>query len=91
MGQKKYSILEERTELDHPFIVLEGLKTNKNKTQLKLKFPESKRVISIGRGHESDVKLDDVSISRKHCFIQKTVYGFEIFDNNSKFGTLLQL
>ena len=59
--------------------------------QLKLKFPESKRVISIGRGHESDVKLDDVSISRKHCFIQKTVYGFEIFDNNSKFGTLLQL
>ena len=91
IDNKSYSILDEESQLNEPFITLSGIKTNKSKLQVRLKFPASKRVISIGRGHEADLKLDDVSISRKHCFIQRTVYGFEIFDNRSKFGTLLQL
>lgn len=58
---------------------------------MKIKFPQDNRMISIGRSNESDVKLDDVSISRKHCFIKKTAQGFEIFDNNSRFGTLVKM
>ncbi len=46
----------------------------------------------LGRGHESDLRIPDVSISRWHATVTFTDDGrFEIEDHNSKFGTLMAL
>ena len=47
--------------------------------------------IRVGRSAESDVRVaDDISVSRSHAFIQKSLDGdYYISDNNSKFGTLV--
>mmetsp|Transcript_7432 Transcript_7432/g.7308 ORF Transcript_7432/g.7308 Transcript_7432/m.7308 type:complete len:122 (+) Transcript_7432:677-1042(+) len=44
----------------------------------------------IGRGHECDLKLSDISVSRHHARIKFVNNQFIIEDQNSKFGTLLQ-
>jgi len=46
-------------------------------------------MISMGRGHDADVRVTDISVSRCHAYIKKSRLGFYyIVDNNSKFGTL---
>lgn len=45
--------------------------------------------INLGRGHDADVRVTDISVSRCHAMITKSKLGFfYIIDNNSKFGTL---
>lgn len=51
----------------------------------------SKLSFKIGRGHEADVKISDISVSRVHAQISMTPKGFLLEDNSSKFGTLLLL
>ena len=46
---------------------------------------------SIGRGHDCDVKISDISVSRKHCKIKLLGTDFYIDDTKSKFGTLVKL
>ncbi|MSX14484.1 MAG: FHA domain-containing protein, partial [Actinobacteria bacterium] len=43
--------------------------------------------VSIGRNKESDIFLDDVTVSRSHARIAKTVAGIEISDSGSLNGT----
>jgi hypothetical protein len=42
-----------------------------------------------GRGHECDVRVDDISVSRSHAVIRMKNSCFSIEDCNSKFGTLV--
>ena len=43
----------------------------------------------IGRGHEAHVRVTDISVSRLHAFLAKSVQGYYyLVDNESKFGTL---
>ena len=53
----------------------------------------SKNKIKIGRGQDSDVRVvEDISVSRNHAFIHRDAKGhYYLIDNNSKFGTLMQL
>lgn len=45
--------------------------------------------ISLGRGHDVDVRVTDISVSRLHGYLKKSESGFfYIQDNDSKFGTL---
>ena len=44
--------------------------------------------INIGRNQSNGVKLKDISVSRKHCYIIKKNDKLYIKDLNSKFGTL---
>ena len=51
-----------------------------------------KKNLRLGRGHESDVRIADVSISRWHATVSFTEDGnFVIEDHNSKFGTLVAM
>lgn len=51
---------------------------------------ESKDNIRIGRSHDSDIRITDISVSRFHALIKKEKdCSFTISDNNSKFGTLV--
>ena len=49
------------------------------------------RAVKIGRGHDCDVRVSDVSISRLHATIQIEHDGVYLRDEKSKFGTLIAL
>jgi predicted component of type VI protein secretion system len=45
--------------------------------------------VKIGRGHDVDVRITDISVSRLHAVVRRTEKGyFYLQDNKSKFGTL---
>lgn len=74
-----------------PFIVLENtvrdsqVHSNRGLHVLSL----AGKTLRLGRGHESDVRIADVSISRHHATIRFHQGEFLLQDNNSKFGTLV--
>ena len=47
--------------------------------------------INIGRGHDSQIILNDLSVSRIHCILKINKSNKKVFisDNNSKFGTII--
>jgi pSer/pThr/pTyr-binding forkhead associated (FHA) protein len=48
--------------------------------------------IRVGRGHDADIRVTDISVSRFHAKINMSEAGeFFVEDNRSKFGTLIQL
>ena len=49
-----------------------------------------KNTIKIGRGHDNDLRIADISVSRCHAFLKKDSKGNVVIeDNMSKFGTLV--
>ena len=56
-----------------------------------LTVSETKHEFKLGRGHESEVRINDISVSRCHALIRYKDDGFYIEDNNSKFGTIVLL
>jgi pSer/pThr/pTyr-binding forkhead associated (FHA) protein len=51
---------------------------------------ENRDFIKVGRGHDSEVRITDISVSRCHSLIKKSAKGeYIVEDNNSKFGTLI--
>jgi len=46
----------------------------------------------VGRGHDNDLRIPDISVSRCHAFLKKDAKGkVYLEDNQSKFGTLVQI
>ncbi|CAD7931289.1 unnamed protein product [Amoebophrya sp. A25] len=76
-----------------PFIVLER---DSNRPELKgvhvISLSE-KKLLKLGRGHESDVRFADVSISRWHASVHydQEKNAFVLTDHGSKFGTLVAM
>ena len=50
-----------------------------------------KTVFRLGRGHDSDLRVNDISVSRCHAILKYIDNQFYIEDNLSKFGTLVLL
>lgn len=51
---------------------------------------ENRDFIKVGRGHDSEIRITDISVSRCHALIKRSAKGDYILeDNNSKFGTLV--
>jgi pSer/pThr/pTyr-binding forkhead associated (FHA) protein len=46
-------------------------------------------VVTVGRGQESDIFLDDVTVSRKHAEILRGAAGYRIRDVGSLNGTFV--
>ena len=47
--------------------------------------------IRLGRGHDCNIRVTDISVSRLHALIKTSSRGdFVVEDNKSKFGTLVQ-
>jgi pSer/pThr/pTyr-binding forkhead associated (FHA) protein len=76
---------------DH-YVVMEVLGTQHTRS-FQIIFFDKKRALSIGRGHESDIQIADISVSRKHSLISYLPEKDHIIlqDTNSKFGTLTLL
>lgn len=77
-----------------PFIVLENMVRDSQQHTTRglhvLSLAENK-LLKLGRGHESDVRIADVSISRCHATIRFHRGQFVLEDHNSKFGTLVAM
>lgn len=74
------------------YIILEEYKPDRNQKQGLhfISLDENQNAI-IGRGHDCDIKIMDISVSRKHSKIKFIDNAFYIDDNHSKFGTLAKL
>lgn len=68
--------------------MLESISTNTSKVIHVVNMIGTEE-IRMGRGHDADVRVTDISVSRLHALIRKSTKGyFYLEDNSSKFGTL---
>ena len=75
-----------------PYIVLEGIGSDKNSNRgVHVVSVTSNNSITLGRGHDADVRISDISVSRCHATVKFRDGCFVIEDNNSKFGTLVRV
>eukprot|EP01017_Pseudomicrothorax_dubius_P029630 TRINITY_DN3618_c0_g1_i1.p1 TRINITY_DN3618_c0_g1~~TRINITY_DN3618_c0_g1_i1.p1 ORF type:complete len:569 (+),score=120.59 TRINITY_DN3618_c0_g1_i1:173-1879(+) len=77
-----------------PYLILESLTKEKKAAKvLHVLEMDGQEPIKLGRGHQCDVRISDISVSRLHAFIKFEARNgqFIITDNNSKFGTLVNL
>ena len=75
-----------------PFLVLEGVGNDKNSNKgVHIIGVTGSNVVTLGRGHDADVRISDISVSRSHATIRFIDGCFVVEDKNSKFGTLLNL
>jgi len=76
-----------------PYIILESLNSEKNSSRTihTVVIKSEQRVFQLGRGHDSDLRINDISVSRRHASLEYRSDGFYIVDYQSKFGTLVLL
>lgn len=70
------------------FIVMEAL--NSLKRHIIIVEDIGEEGLVIGRGQDCGLRLDDITISRRHAVIKKVKDNFVLFDLKSKFGTLVR-
>jgi pSer/pThr/pTyr-binding forkhead associated (FHA) protein len=92
--KKIYSFIEVKTP-NKPYIILERKATDRESGEpinsLLLITPKPKRLIKIGRSMKNDWIINDVTVTRKHAFLKFDGTNFQLFDNDSKFGTLAKI
>lgn len=89
-NNKKHAILLV-SHPEPPYFILESLSSNsanRGMHSISLKNTES---VLLGRGHDSDIRISDISVSRLHARIKFHKDNFYLEDYNSKFGTLVQV
>lgn len=85
---KPIEILEfEKPERE--FLVLESV-TLQNIRIIHVINMTDRNFIKVGRGHDAEIRVTDISVSRFHARINKSDSGeYFVEDNKSKFGTLV--
>lgn len=93
VGPKIYKLVDIEPPKSGHYLVMESLPLEKNtsRTIHVLGFSNEKMTFNMGRGHESEVRVNDISVSRCHAIIKYQPDGMYIEDNRSKFGTLVLL
>ena len=74
-----------------PYIILEKISDDNNHPTLSIIVPEKGQTMKLGRGHQCDLRISDISVSRIHAHLKFEDGKFLIYDNDSKFGTLILL
>jgi hypothetical protein len=76
----------------NPFIVLEEYSSDRKiKIGMHIMSLNNKQSGNIGRGQDSDLKISDITVSRKHCKITFKENEFFVEDLKSKFGTVVKI
>lgn len=65
------------------------MKENNNIKSIHVICLDEQNKIVMGRGHESDVRINDISVSRAHATLSFLNGKIKIRDLKSKFGTLV--
>lgn len=90
--EEKKSPLVEVPRTQPPFVVLESMVRDSQQHSRGLHVISlAEKALKLGRGHESDVRISDVSISRHHATIRFHEGQFLLQDQESKFGTLVAM
>ena len=80
-------------EEETPYIILESMNLEKNSSRIihtiMINTPKTK--FTLGRGHDSDLRINDISVSRLHATIEYWDGCFYMEDCKSKFGTLAHI
>lgn len=65
------------------YILMESLPLDKNTSRMihMLTVTPNKTEFKLGRGHESEVRINDISVSRCHAFLKYRDDGFYVEDN----------
>lgn len=68
----QYNFVDYESPSDKNFIVLESLPFEKTSSKMihVLSPNEDMTEFKLGRGHDSDVRVSDISVSRIHAFLQ---------------------
>lgn len=90
----KFRLVDVEVPKDKKFLWLESLTFEKNSSRMvHVIMPDDhQKSFKMGRGHESDLRVSDISVSRCHAILKYDVNGsdkYYIEDNLSKFGTLV--
>eukprot|EP00923_Selenidium_pygospionis_P007990 GHVN01013545.1.p1 GENE.GHVN01013545.1~~GHVN01013545.1.p1 ORF type:complete len:723 (+),score=105.88 GHVN01013545.1:1947-4115(+) len=77
-----------------PYIILEPRQSQQARG-LHVVSLAGRKSAQLGRGHESDIRLSDISVSRSHARLKfvhtRDGHYFYLEDDNAKFGTLIEL
>ncbi|SCN59487.1 FHA domain protein, putative [Plasmodium chabaudi adami] len=87
--QNKTLELYEIPKPELPYMIIELL-NDKSKGFYIVSLSNAKSA-RMGRGHDSDIRVNDISVSRFHALIKFFNGNFYIEDCKSKFGTLIQI
>jgi len=91
-NNKYFEIIGCSRPLNFNYIVLESLNQLKDNNNYKsihvITLNEGERIV-MGRGHDSDVRINDISVSRTHSCIVLNNKKVLLKDLKSKFGTLI--
>ena len=90
---RKYRLVDVEVPDSRKFLWLESLTFEKNSCRMvHLIMPDEKlSTFKLGRGHESEVRVSDISVSRCHAIVKydSNDNSYYLEDNLSKFGTLV--
>jgi hypothetical protein len=92
VGNNIYDLIDIDRPKEKSYIILESLnqmKDNNNIKSIHVILLDETNKITMGRGHESDVRINDISVSRSHATITFENGKIRIRDLKSKFGTLV--
>jgi len=74
------------------YVLLEDFRPDRSQSHgLHVVSLSNNQSVELGRSHESDIKISDISVSRKHAKLKYHNNSFYLEDLGSKFGTLVQL
>lgn len=90
LGPDEYDIIDIKKPATAPYIILEKVENGRENKGLFL-VKASEHEVRLGRGHTHQILVSDISVSRNHASIVYKDGQFLLFDNNSKFGTLVQI
>ena len=86
---KLYKIIEFNTKFKN-YLSFENLTLDKQKNKfIYIINLDKEQKIKMGRGHDANILLSDISVSRVHCFLNIENNNVFLEDNNSKYGTLV--
>ena len=75
-----------------PYLIMEKVSIDPGTpSTMNIVVPIGQDPIKIGRGHLCDLRVSDISVSRIHTHIKFENDQFYVYDNDSKFGTLILL
>jgi hypothetical protein len=90
VNDKKFDLMVMSKPTDHYITLESGVKLNDSKN-INIIPIRDKKNIRLGRAHDSDIRLSDISVSRNHANVQITDSGLFLKDVSSKFGTLVRI
>ena len=90
----RYRLVDVELPKEKNFLWLESLTFEKNSSRMvHVVMPDREhKSFKLGRGHESDLRVSDISVSRCHAILKydsERTHSYYLEDNLSKFGTLV--